>query len=358
MTEWLDGQIEGFTRQAWNRDAGGWARKPAIILLHSTEGGSWPTYAAASGAGANNPHFTVSPRARQTRQHVPLTRAARALVSGPGNGRNTNTGGAIQIEIIGTCDPRMGGVPSVLTFDDGDLAYLATVLHAISAATGIPLTTSVEWLSYPASYGASRVRLGWNAWGSYHGVLGHQHCPANVHGDPGSLNVARLLVLAGGAGTIPVGSHTGVPVPVHVPAPAPAPADTRRRNRDGSLTIAEDGDRGSATISRWEEVEGTTIDGVISHPKSACILADQKFLNSVVPANNIRDLTGKDALVEDGDEGPRTIAVRQFWLYNRWARAVLHRPARADDFDSVNGPETNQLHQHALNAATARSRRY
>jgi len=255
MIEWLDGQVAGFTRQAWNRDAGRWAREPAIILLHSTEGGSWPTYAAASGAGANNPHFTVSPRARQTRQHVPLTRAARALVSGPGNGRNTNTGGAIQIEIIGTCDPRMGGVPSVLTFNDSDLAYLASVLHAISATTGIPLTTSVEWLSYPASYGTSRVRLGWDAWGNYHGVLGHQHAPNNVHGDPGSLNVARLLALAGGS-TILAGSHAGVPVPVHVPVPAPAPAP-----RPSGLTV--DGIFGPATKTALQRALGVTADGIV-----------------------------------------------------------------------------------------------
>ncbi len=37
---------------------------------------------------------------RTPRQHVPLTRAARALVASAGG--HTNTGGPIQVEIMGT----------------------------------------------------------------------------------------------------------------------------------------------------------------------------------------------------------------------------------------------------------------
>jgi hypothetical protein len=149
--------------------------------------------------------------------------------------------------------------------------------------------------------------------------------------------------------------------PVANPAPAasvPTPVDSRQRNADGSLTITEDGRRGFQTISRWQDVMGTPVDGTISHPRSALIVADQTFLNSVVPAGNIRDLTGADALAVDGDEGPRTIKVRQFWLFNRLASDVFGRPARGDDFDGSAGPDTTTLHQHALNAASVGAQRY
>ncbi|WP_165350445.1 hypothetical protein [Xylanimonas protaetiae] len=73
---------------------------------------------------------------------------------------------------------------------------------------------------------------------------------------------------------------------------------------------------------------------------------------------HIRDLTGRPALDIDGDEGPKTVKVRQFWLYNTQAPAILGRGARVEDFDGEAGPETTNLHQHALNLATARSGRY
>jgi hypothetical protein len=122
--------------------------------------------------------------------------------------------------------------------------------------------------------------------------------------------------------------------------------------------IDEDGIRGPVTIGRWQQVMGTPVGKVISTPKSTLIAHDQAFLNSVVGASHIHDLTGKSALVVDGDEGPLTIVVRQFWLYNTQAPAVLGRAARADDFDRVAGPETTRLHQHALNGARSASGKY
>lgn len=130
------------------------------------------------------------------------------------------------------------------------------------------------------------------------------------------------------------------------------------RNADGSLTIAEDGIRGPATISRWQEVMATPIDGTISKPKSTLIVADQRYLNSVVDAVHIRNLTGKDRLDEDGSEGPKTVKVRQFLLYNGHAVSLLGRNPKAADFDGVPGSETTRLHQRALNLAPARSGRY
>jgi len=147
----------------------------------------------------------------------------------------------------------------------------------------------------------------------------------------------------------------GAPVPPTIP---PAPPVQHPTNADGSLTLVEDGIRGPATKGRWQEVMGTPVDFVISEPVSTLINADQGFLNSVVPAEHIRNLTGKDKLDVDGQEGKKTVKVRQFWLYNIQAPAVLGRQAQASDFDGILGPETNKLHQHALNLATSGSGRY
>jgi hypothetical protein len=205
MLDWID--YPGLTRQEFPARLA-WKRDPAIEVLHSTEGSSWPAYAG----GGTAPHFTVDPRAKQARQHFPLSSAARALVA-PSDGTHTNTGGAIQFEIIGTCVPD-SPLPSVLDLDDEALGYLAGLMRAVADTTGIPLTTSVLWGPYPASYGATPQRLTPDQWATHTGVVGHQHVPGNTHGDPGALNVARLLELAGG----------GDPeTPVSNPIPAPQP---------------------------------------------------------------------------------------------------------------------------------------
>lgn len=249
---WLD--HPGLTRQQFSNPTHlAWKRDPSIIALHSTEGAGYPS-AATYRQGRSAPHLTVDPRGRTARQHYPLSEAAWALVAPAGI--STNTGGAVQVEIIGTCDPRNTKLPSVLTFDEGDLAYLAGILRAIHDATGIPLTTSVPWTAYPASYGATAGRLSAGAWRTYRGVLGHQHVPGNTHGDPGALNVARLLELAGG-----------------VAAPPTAPAKTFHGTRgvhtgrltaDGNFELVDDGVAGGGTIGRWQQVMGTPIDGSIN----------------------------------------------------------------------------------------------
>lgn len=249
---WLD--HPGLTRQQFaNPTHLAWKRDPSIIALHSTEGAGYPS-ATTYKEGRSAPHLTVDPRGRTARQHYPLSEAAWALVAPAGV--STNTGGAVQVEIIGTCDPRNAKLPSVLTFDEGDLTYLAGILRAIQAATGIPLTTSVSWAPYPASYGATAGRLSAAAWRTYRGVLGHQHVPGNVHGDPGALNVVRLLELASGAAAAPAAPA----VPFH----GTPGVHTGRLTVDGNLELVDDGIAGGATIARWQQVMGTPIDGSIT----------------------------------------------------------------------------------------------
>lgn len=140
---------------------------------------------------------------------------------------------------------------------------------------------------------------------------------------------------------------------------APPVADNRPRNADGSLTIAVDGDRGVGTIGRWQEVMGTYVDGYITRPKSDLIIADQEYLNRVVGPEHQRNLHGRSSLVEDGSEGPKTIVVRQFMLRNFvYLGHQINLIGKPLEFDSINGPLTNKVHQFALNHATSGSREY
>jgi hypothetical protein len=71
----------------------------------------------------------------------------------------------------------------------------------------------------------------------------------------------------------------------------------------GALVV--DGDLGKLTITRWQQIMGTPVDGVISKPKSSLIVKVQEHLNA--------HLDGQD-LVVDGDLGPKTIRALQRYL--------------------------------------------
>lgn len=177
MVDWLP----GVPRYLAGTDGGSWTRPPSIICLHSTEGAGWDGYQG----GAVAPHFTLHPGTGETRQHIPLTRAARALAH-PAGTPETNRAGVIQIEIIGTSDRRLVA-PGRIYLGDLDATgrgHIARLLAAIHTATGIPLTTTVTWVDYPASYGLRATqRLSRTAFAAYRGVLAHQHVPDNDHGD-------------------------------------------------------------------------------------------------------------------------------------------------------------------------------
>lgn len=188
--------------------------------------------------------------------------------------------------------------------------------------------------------------------------LGYSVGPAGADSEFGDGTHAGLIAFQKGNGLEPDGYY-GPKSKAVLEARTNAPIDTRPRNADGSLTIAQDGIRGPGTIGRWQEVMGTPIDFTISKPKSELIKADQRFLNSVVGAQHIRNLTGKSQLVVDGDEGRNTFIVRQFWLRNAVNPIHQHNLiGHPLDFDGVWGRESNLVHQFALNHATRGSGRY
>ena len=190
-------------------------------VVHTTEGMTLPSY----NGGAIAPTVTGVPDipARKIRwyQHYDVDESARALANKLG-GVETNTANAFQIELVGTCDDskkvtwsgKRAGVDYLHwpTAPDWALAEVAWLVRWLHDYHGVPLTCVKDWLAYgpdprrpgvtPASYGASPARMSMDAWRAFTGWCGHQHVPENDHGDPGSMNFARVIQLAkGGSNT-------------------------------------------------------------------------------------------------------------------------------------------------------------
>ena len=201
------------------------------VVLHTTEGAGWPGY--SGGAAAPNLTAYPDPNTHHVtwRQHYRLDRSSRALMNPPG-GVNTNSTQVVQVEMIGTCD-RSGPKGALYWPDAPDWALrgIADFLAFMHKEWAVPLTSPVPgWLPYPASYGNSRVRLSGAAWLAFRGVLGHEHVAENDHGDPGDLNIVRLLALARG---IPGGDDIVTPDDIEKIAQAAADAiGTRISYRD------------------------------------------------------------------------------------------------------------------------------
>lgn len=174
-------------------------------VIHTTEG---PTLYDYNGGGSA-PTVTAVPDFAGQRlvwhQHFDIDESARALVNAAG-GVSTNTANAFQIELVGTCDPATHTKwtsqgtkhiywPEPPAWAVRDLAWL---MRWLRDQHGIPLTGATEWMAYPASYGASRVRMSFDQWRNFTGWCGHQHVPENDHGDPGALPFARILAAARG----------------------------------------------------------------------------------------------------------------------------------------------------------------
>jgi hypothetical protein len=167
-----------------------------VFVLHTTEGGNtWPGY----GGGAVAPTITALPDYTNQkllfRQHFPLNMSARALRNLSG-GVQTNTAGAIQIELCGTCVP---GGPGMYWPEAPDWALrsLAEFVNFLRAEWGLPTTLPPRgFKAYPA--GGDTQRLSFAEWVNFSGICGHQHVPENDHSDPGLFPIQRLLNFVNG----------------------------------------------------------------------------------------------------------------------------------------------------------------
>jgi hypothetical protein len=198
----------GASTAYWYEDKyDGDAMEVNVLVWHSTEGTSVPTY----NGGAEAPNLTAAPDFKNKKlvwyQHFNIDTSSRALVNLSG-GVETNTLNVVQVEIVGTCDPathkKWGSTPHLYMADlpdwaIRDLGEFAAWLHKNH---GVPLTEQVTFKAYPASYGSSNgVRMSHAKWNGYRGHCGHQHVPENLHGDPGAFPIAAILAAAKGGGS-------------------------------------------------------------------------------------------------------------------------------------------------------------
>lgn len=185
-------------------------------VVHTTEGG--PDYRPATASYFGHqfwPHATVARIAGAARiaQHLPITRAARALEH-PRGTPETNRARAVQVE-VGWWAGRIGDLP------DDIAGALADWLTWVAGETGAPLAGPVfvgEGAGYTLASVDARQRMSARDWLAFSGVCGHQHVPNNRHWDPGALDLRRVIRTA----------------------PRPAPGPTKGRHPEMFLCHPDD----------------------------------------------------------------------------------------------------------------------
>lgn len=196
-------------------DAGPFTGGAVKAVLHTTEGhryadaltvfqtrGYWPESSATIESGQPVRY-----------QHLPINRAGKALEHPAGTGQ-TNTDNVHQIEIVGSADPdyaRRNGLLYVEDFPDDLLAAVAAWLRFLHVNAGLELVAP-----FPFGRPGTVRRPPWAIWHATGGIYGHCHVPANSHVDPGLINIARILELAGATHPTPtrVDPQPSPPVPI------------------------------------------------------------------------------------------------------------------------------------------------
>lgn len=188
-------------------------------VAHTTESWTLPGYSGGSIAPAVTGLPDIGAKKIRWYQHYDVDESARALANKLG-GVQTNTNNVFQIELVGTCDDskltswsgKRAGTDYLHwpTSPDWALAEVAWLVRWLHDNHGVPMTCVKDWLAYgkdsrrpgvtPASYGANPARMTFAQWNAFKGWCGHQHVPENDHGDPGSLDFARIIALAAGSG--------------------------------------------------------------------------------------------------------------------------------------------------------------
>src|SRR5882672_10843217 len=161
--------------------------------LHTTETSGWPSYQGWT----VEPHATIMPlpnRGIEIRQHIDFGHGSFSLRHT--QSQPTNTDFVFQFELIGTSDPN--GSSAMYFWPEADdtvlKALLDQAIRPLSDAYGIPLKAP-KFLAYPASFGATSVRMSNSTFDTYTGWLGHEHVPQNDHGDPGLFPWSKMIGL-------------------------------------------------------------------------------------------------------------------------------------------------------------------
>ena len=171
-----------------DRDGGAYTTDTRRGLLHTTEGTRLPTYEGTQ------PHFTIGRNGSgspvQIWQHLPITRAARALRNDEG-GPQTNRYGVIQVEIIGSAAESH----TMATRDPDLFQTIGQWMRWVEATAGVAHAANHPFDGESAYGLMGTTRLTQAEWEATTGWVGHQHVPENTHWDPGQIDIAGLLAV-------------------------------------------------------------------------------------------------------------------------------------------------------------------
>ncbi len=312
-----------------------------VVVLHTTEGTSLPTY----GSGASAPNFTAVPDLKNKKliwyQHFYVDTSSRALVNKPG-GVQTNTNNVCQVELVGTCDPRTHSKWSSASHiywpqaPEWALKEVAKFLAWMNVNHDVPLSGPSTWLAYPDSYGNNKSRMTGDAWNKFKGICGHQHVPENDHGDPGSLDFAKVIAFA---------KELVKPVDDKPDTRPPTSSDTYTVEKGDTLWgIAEDHKVTVADLKKWNSLKSDEI-----HPGDKLIVkAPTKVEYYAFPGTNFFKDGKKDAriaamhdrLVAEGCNKYQSSSNKDTWgsgdvaSYKAWQKKLGYS---GDDADGIPG---------------------
>jgi hypothetical protein len=153
-------------------DAGTFVTSKPKLVWHTTEGSSLPVYQGTA------PHFTLDRVSGKLWQHIPINRAARALLH-PAGVVDTNRAHAIQVELIGFAK-------DTANWSDATYARIAELARWIEANADVQRRCGVKFF-------AGTARLNGQAWLDYSGHCGHSHVPGNDHTDPGNFQISKVI---------------------------------------------------------------------------------------------------------------------------------------------------------------------
>jgi hypothetical protein len=204
------------TEHFFQKKFGGDAMETNVVVWHSTEGTGLPGY----NGGASAPNFTAVPDFTHQRirwhQHFDFDVSSRALRNASG-GVETNTLNVAQVELVGTCDPKLHAqltkaerrhlfTENLPDWVIRDLAAFARWAHDNHH---VPLASGLTWKKFDASFGTGNgVRMSASEWRSFKGHCGHQHVPENDHGDPGAFPIGKILEQAKNGKASPGGGNS------------------------------------------------------------------------------------------------------------------------------------------------------
>jgi hypothetical protein len=170
----------------------------SVVALHTGEGSTIEGIVATLKQNNSMSNEVYDPTIDRTVSLIPAGTASRSLrnLNGGVQTNNRESDGrpgadVYQIEIVGFASLVAG-------YSDQWYRNLANHVAAVCFLTGTPLEFPCKFEAYPPRDGIrldgrEPWRLTNEQWLNVNGVIGHQHIPENVHGDPGDLS--RMVAL-------------------------------------------------------------------------------------------------------------------------------------------------------------------